>query len=87
MVSTGCQTDPLFEEPTRPKETCTSETELPSGLCYVETVDACMESKYMGVLATRDFAMGEEFGPLAGDLVQDGLGCCNPTTWEVNYIQ
>ena len=54
---------------------------LPDGLRYVEKSD--LTRKRRTVVATRDYDVGEEFGPFTGKFVKEGFGCCNPSTWEV----
>lgn len=77
-----CQTEPLFDETWKPDCTRAEPSSLPSGLAFIETSDE--NSKICGVISTEDLEEGGEFGPYTGEFVREGLGCYNPSTWEVS---
>eukprot|EP00057_Strongylocentrotus_purpuratus_P013793 XP_011668267.1 PREDICTED: uncharacterized protein LOC582550 [Strongylocentrotus purpuratus] len=78
--SKHCQTEPLFQQVYNASMQFTKENDLPDGLEFTEDEK---EKKISGVVATKDFEPGMEFGPFTGEFVKEGLGCFNPNTWEV----
>ena len=80
----GCQTDPLFDESRLAGQNSTMSADLPEGLVYIEVVDEASSKK--AVFTTKEFEEGQEFGPFTGEFVKEGLGCYNPSTWEVGKM-
>lgn len=78
--SKHCQTEPLFQQVYNASMQFSKEKDLPEGLEFTEDEK---EKKISGVVATKDFDQGVEFGPFTGEFVKEGLGCFNPNTWEV----
>lgn len=78
--SKHCQTEPLFQQVYNASMQFSKEKDLPDGLEFTEDEK---EKKISGVVATKDFDPGVEFGPFTGEFVKEGLGCFNPNTWEV----
>ncbi|XP_041470636.1 histone-lysine N-methyltransferase PRDM9-like isoform X2 [Lytechinus variegatus] len=80
-VTKCCQTEPMFEDIWKLESTRAEPSSLPSSLEFIQA--AGEESKIVGVNSTKDLEEGETFGPYTGEFVKEGLGCYNPSTWEV----
>ncbi|XP_063959764.1 zinc finger protein 569-like [Lytechinus pictus] len=76
-----CQTEPLFDEIWKSEGVRAEPSSLPSGLAFIQSVGE--ENKIKGVTSQKDLEEGETFGPYTGEFVKEGLGCYNPSTWEV----